>query len=149
MKIEENKNEEEQREFRRLLAESICSEIKDHLGVLGELETSSKAPNPKDHPDILWIYPHDLQTVLFKMNALRRSYTEMPIEKRIKMFQPDIFAVLELGYRYYNQLITDLQYKIDNNVINSEGSITHSKNDIDECRKNLNSASVRLVIYRP
>jgi hypothetical protein len=74
------------------------------------------------------------------MSALPRSYSELPTETRVKVFAPDDLEMLELGYRCFNQLLADLQYKINSKKLEIENNVAFSRTNLDECVKNLYSA---------
>jgi hypothetical protein len=48
--------------------------------------------------------------------------------------------MLELGYRCFNQLLADLQYKINSKKLEIENNVAFSRTNLDECVKNLYSA---------
>ncbi|CAN5295304.1 hypothetical protein BH18THE2_BH18THE2_40320 [soil metagenome] len=142
----EKRAENEEREFNRRLAQLIRLEIKDCLNFL----ENSLAPIKKQVPyeselsDRLQIEISQLKRILFRMFALPRSYSELQTERKVKAFPPDILDALEWGYRYFNQLLSNLQYKYE--VRERVGNnVEFSKTDLDECLKNLRLAMDKIA----
>jgi hypothetical protein len=94
--------------------------------------------------DRLQIDISQLKGILFKMATLPRSYTELPTERKIKSFSPDILDALKWGYRCFNQLLADLRYKYEEKE-RVGNNLEFSRIDLDECLKNLRLAMDKIA----
>jgi hypothetical protein len=136
----EERNKQAQIDFNIRVVQLISSEIQYYLEILEKsLLTSSKPVPYESNSDRLLIDLTQLERITFRMSALPKSYSELPTETRVKVFHPDDLEKLELGYRCFNQLLADLQYKINSRTL-TENNVEFSKTNLDECVKNLNSA---------
>lgn len=141
VKDSENKKKQEQTNFNIRVVQLISAEIQYYLEILEKSLRPSSNPPPQDpNSDQLLIDRTQLERIIFKMHGLLRSYSELPSETRVRVFQPDDLEILELGYRNFSQLLSDLQYKISEGKLAGGNNVLFSKTDLDECIKNLNSA---------
>jgi hypothetical protein len=140
-KDREKKKKNDQIDFNIRVVQLISAEIQYYIEILEKsLRPNSIPPPHEPNSDRLLIDLTKLERIIFRMSGLPRSYSELPTEIRVKVFHPDDLEILELGYRNFSQLLTDLQYKINARKLETGNNVVFSRTDLDECVKNLNSA---------
>lgn len=137
----EEKNKKAEIDFNIRVVQTVSSEIQYYIEILEKSLLPNSKPVPYEpNSDRLLIDLTQLERITFRMSALPRSYSELPTETRVKVFHPDDLEKLELGYRCFNQLLADLQYKINSRKLETGNNVAFSRTDLDECVKNLYSA---------
>jgi hypothetical protein len=142
----EKKAKREQREFKERVIILINYDILSYLTFIQEvlMPKSKEVQVGTNPPDSLYIDLEELKKILFRMSALPKSYSELPTETRVKVFDAFILERLEWGYRYFNQLHADLKDKVESRKLADASNVIFSKTDLNRCIEYLRLAQDKI-----